>query len=114
MDKRLLQLKGMRGLLALLGIVSLIQGASIIFQAQWLAHAITTLFDGKSLSQATPYVMLFLAAFVVRHGLTLIREKVMFTYSSRIGADVRKQLLDQLFRLGPAFAKKKGQESLSH
>ncbi|BBP93187.1 hypothetical protein BsIDN1_68050 [Bacillus safensis] len=107
MDKRLLQLKGMRGLLALLGIVSLIQGASIIFQAQWLAHAITTLFDGKSLSQATPYVMLFLAAFVVRHGLTLIREKVMFTYSSRIGADVRKQLLDQLFRLGPAFAKKK-------
>ncbi|MFS3915344.1 thiol reductant ABC exporter subunit CydD [Bacillus australimaris] len=108
MDKRLLQLKGMRGLLALLGIVSLIQGASIIFQAQWLAHAITTLFDGKSLSQATPYVLLFLAAFLVRHSLTLIREKVMFTYSSRIGADVRKQLLDQLFRLGPAFTKKKG------
>lgn len=108
MDKRLLQLKGMRGLLALLGIVSLIQGASIIFQAQWLAHAITTLFDGKSLSQGTPYVLLFLAAFLVRHGLTLIREKVMFTYSSRIGADVRKQLLDQLFRLGPAFTKKKG------
>lgn len=108
MDKRLLQLKGIRGLLALLGIVSLIQGASIIFQAQWLAHAITTLFDGKSLSQATPYVLLFLAAFLVRHGLTLIREKVMFTYSSRIGADVRKQLLDQLFRLGPAFTKKKG------
>ncbi|MFP3419529.1 MULTISPECIES: thiol reductant ABC exporter subunit CydD [Bacillus] len=108
MDKRLLQLKGMRGLLALLGIVSLIQGASIIFQAQWLAHAITTLFDGKTLSQATPYVLLFLAAFLVRHGLTLIREKVMFTYSSRIGADVRKQLLDQLFRLGPAFTKKKG------
>ncbi|PRO42184.1 thiol reductant ABC exporter subunit CydD [Bacillus sp. LLTC93] len=108
MDKRLLQLKGMRGLLALLGIVSLIQGASIIFQAQWLAHAITTLFDGKSLSQATPYVLLFLAAFAVRHGLTFIREKVMFTYSSRIGADVRKQLLDQLFRLGPAFTKKKG------
>ncbi|MCP1150618.1 MULTISPECIES: thiol reductant ABC exporter subunit CydD [Bacillus] len=108
MDKRLLQLKGIRGLLALLGIVSLIQGASIIFQAQWLAHAITTLFDGKSLSQATPYVLLFLAAFLVRHGLTLIREKVMFTYSSRIGADIRKQLLDQLFRLGPAFTKKKG------
>ncbi|MEC2038486.1 thiol reductant ABC exporter subunit CydD [Bacillus altitudinis] len=108
MDKRLLQLKGMRGLLALLGIVSIIQGASIIFQAQWLAHAITTLFDGKSLMQATPYVLLFLAAFLVRHGLTLMREKVMFTYSSRIGADVRKQLLDQLFRLGPAFAKKKG------
>ncbi|OUZ08757.1 thiol reductant ABC exporter subunit CydD [Bacillus pumilus] len=108
MDKRLLQLKGIRGLLALLGIVSLIQGASIIFQAQWLAHAITTLFDGKSLSQATPYVLLFLAAFLVRHGLTLIREKAMFTYSSRIGADIRKQLLDQLFRLGPAFTKKKG------
>lgn len=112
MDKRLLQLKGMRGLLALLGIVSIIQGASIIFQAQWLAHAITTLFDGKSLSQATPYVLLFLVAFLVRHGLTLMREKVMFTYSSRIGADVRKQLLDQLFRLGPAFTKKKEQESL--
>ncbi|UTV32713.1 thiol reductant ABC exporter subunit CydD [Bacillus altitudinis] len=108
MDKRLLQLKGMRGLLALLGIVSIIQGASIIFQAQWLAHAITTLFDGKSLMQAAPYVLLFLAAFLVRHGLTLMREKVMFTYSSRIGADVRKQLLDQLFRLGPAFTKKKG------
>ncbi|WP_342495055.1 thiol reductant ABC exporter subunit CydD [Bacillus sp. FSL K6-0046] len=108
MDKRLLQLKGMRGLLALLGIVSIIQGASIIFQAQWLAHAITTLFDGKSLMQATPYVLLFLAAFLVRHSLTLMREKVMFTYSSRIGADVRKQLLDQLFRLGPAFTKKKG------
>lgn len=108
MDKRLLQLKGMRGLFALLGIVSIIQGASIIFQAQWLAHAITTLFDGKSLMQATPYVLLFLAAFLVRHGLTLMREKVMFTYSSRIGADVRKQLLDQLFRLGPAFTKKKG------
>ncbi|MDR7669525.1 thiol reductant ABC exporter subunit CydD [Bacillus altitudinis] len=108
MDKRLLQLKGMRGLLALLGIVSIIQGASIIFQAQWLAHAITTLFDGKSLMQATPYVLLFLAAFLVRRGLTLMREKVMFTYSSRIGADVRKQLLDQLFRLGPAFTKKKG------
>ncbi|MHA4767314.1 thiol reductant ABC exporter subunit CydD [Bacillus altitudinis] len=108
MDKRLLQLKGMRGLLALLGIVSIIQGASIIFQAQWLAHAITTLFDGKSLMQATPYVLLFLAAFLVRHGLTLMREKVMFTYSSRIGADVRKQLLDQLFHLGPVFTKKKG------
>ncbi|MGE6630502.1 thiol reductant ABC exporter subunit CydD [Bacillus sp. NPDC077027] len=108
MDKRLLQLKGIKGLLALLGIVSFMQGASIIFQAQWLAHAITTLFDGKDLSQAIPYVLLFLAAFAVRHSLTLIREKVMFVYSTRIGADVRKQLLDQLFRLGPAFAKKKG------
>lgn len=47
MGKDLLQYKGMKRILAVLTVLTCMQGAAIIMQAEWLAEAVTRL-DRKS------------------------------------------------------------------
>ncbi|MCI4060043.1 thiol reductant ABC exporter subunit CydD, partial [Bacillus cereus] len=70
--------------------------------------AVTGLFNGKSIASLFPVIGFFLIAFVARHGVTVARQKIVYQYAARTGADVRKSFLDQLLRLGPRFAKYEG------
>lgn len=108
MGKDLFRYKGMKRILTLITCLTLIQTAAIIMQAEWLSEAVTGLFNGKGITSLLPVIGFFLIAFIARHGMTVARQKIVYQYAARTGADLRKSFLDQLFRLGPRFAKKEG------
>ncbi|MBO3636472.1 thiol reductant ABC exporter subunit CydD [Bacillus subtilis] len=108
MGKDLFRYKGMKRILTVITCLTLIQTAAIIMQAEWLSEAVTGLFNGKGITSLFPVIGFFLIAFIARHGVTVARQKIVYQYAARTGADLRKSFLDQLFRLGPRFAKKEG------
>ncbi|MEC1927175.1 thiol reductant ABC exporter subunit CydD, partial [Bacillus amyloliquefaciens] len=108
MGKDLFLYKGMKRILAIITGLTIIQTAAIILQAEWLNQAVTGLFNGKRIASLYPVIGFFLLAFLVRHAVTAVRQKIVYQYAAQTGADLRKRFLEQLFRLGPRFAKKEG------
>ncbi len=108
MGKDLFLYKGMKRILAIITGLTIIQTAAIILQAEWLSQAVTGLFNGKRIASLYPVIGFFLLAFLVRHAVTTVRQKIVYQYAAQTGADLRKRFLEQLFRLGPRFAKKEG------
>lgn len=108
MGKDLLQYKGMKRILAVLTVLTCMQGAAIIMQAEWLAEAVTRLFNGERVGSLFPLIILFTAASLFRHAVTLVRQKLIFDYAAETGADMRKKFLEKLFRSGPRLARKEG------
>ncbi|MCR9039983.1 thiol reductant ABC exporter subunit CydD [Bacillus sp. L381] len=108
MGKDLFLYKGMKRILAIITGLTIIQTAAIILQAEWLSQAVTGLFNGKRIASLYPVIGFFLLAFLVRHAVTAVRQKIVYQYAAQTGADLRKRFLEQLFRLGPRFAKKEG------
>ncbi|MCY8065800.1 thiol reductant ABC exporter subunit CydD [Bacillus haynesii] len=108
MGKDLLQYKGMKRILAVLTVLTCMQGAAIIMQAEWLAEAVTRLFNGERVGSLFPLIILFTAAFLFRHAVTLVRQRLIFDYAAETGADMRKKFLEKLFRSGPRLARKEG------
>ena len=108
MGKDLLQYKGMKRILAVLTVLTCMQGAAIIMQAEWLAEAVTRLFNGERVGSLFPLLILFTAAFLFRHAVTLVRQKLIFDYAAETGAGMRKKFLEKLFQSGPRLARKEG------
>jgi len=108
MGKDLLQYKGMKRILAALTVLTCMQGAAIIMQAEWLAEAVTRLFNGERVGSLVPLIILFTAAFLFRHAVTLVRQRLIFDYAAKTGADLRKKFLENLFQSGPRLARKEG------
>lgn len=77
-------------------------------QAKWLAQAITALFEGATVSSQYPVLPLFLVAFAARYALSFWLQLVTTRYAERTGTDLRKQMTEQWFRLGPRYAKTEG------
>ena len=110
--KEILNLKGIKGTLAFLFVLSLIQGAAIIMQASMLALGITNLFNGEKLSNQFLPLLLFAAAYLVRQVLVFFRDKWMERFASDSGTAIRRELLEKIFSLGPKFTQKEGTGSL--
>ncbi len=85
MGKDLLQYKGMKRILAALTVLTCMQGAAIIMQAEWLAEAVTRLFNGERVGSLVPLIILFTAAFLFRHAVTLVRQRLIFDYAAKTG-----------------------------
>ena len=110
--KEILNLKGIKGTLACLFVLSLLQGAAIIMQASMLALGITNLFNGEKLSNQFLPLLLFAAAYLVRQVLVFFRDKWMERFASDSGTAIRRELLEKIFSLGPKFTQKEGTGSL--
>ena len=110
--KEILNLKGIKGTLAFLFVLSLLQGAAIIMQASMLALGITNLFNGEKLSNQFLPLLLFAAAYLVRQVLVFFRDKWMERFASDSGTAIRRELLEKIFSLGPKFTQKEGTGSL--
>ncbi|MCP1187197.1 thiol reductant ABC exporter subunit CydD [Paenibacillus sp. 1781tsa1] len=108
MERGLLKLPGIRPVLALASALVLLQAMTIIMQAKWLAQAITALFEGSSVTEQYPVLLLFLAAFAARYALSFWLQLVTSRYAERTGTDLRRQMVEQWFRLGPRYAKTEG------
>nr|WP_154894638.1 thiol reductant ABC exporter subunit CydD [Paenibacillus xylanexedens] len=108
MGRGLLKLPGIRPVLALASALVLLQAITIIMQAKWLAEAITALFEGSSIAEQYPVLLLFLAAFAARYAISFWLQLVAMRYAEKTGTDLRRQMVEQWFRLGPRFAKTEG------
>ncbi|MCG7378353.1 thiol reductant ABC exporter subunit CydD [Paenibacillus sp. ACRSA] len=108
MGRGLMKLPGIRPVLALASALVLLQAMTIIMQAKWLAQAITAMFEGSSITEQYSVLLLFLAAFAARYAISYWLQLVTSQYAERTGTDLRRQLVEQWFRLGPRFAKTEG------
>ncbi|WP_413374130.1 thiol reductant ABC exporter subunit CydD [Paenibacillus taichungensis] len=108
MGRGLLKLPGIRPVLALASALVLLQAMTIIMQAKWLAQAITALFQGSPVTEQYSVLLLFLAAFVARYALSFWLQLIASRYAEKTGNDLRRQMVEQWFRLGPRFAKTEG------
>ena len=108
MGRGLLKLPGIRPVLALASALVLLQAMTIIMQAKWLAEAITALFEGSSIAEQYPVLLLFLAAFAARYAISFWLQLVAMRYAEKTGTELRRQMVEQWFRLGPRFAKTEG------
>lgn len=110
--KDILQIQGMKGTLALLAFISILQGAALLMQATFLAKGIVHLFNGESLeSQVLPF-LLFMAAYLARQVLSFLKDKWMDRFAADSGSALRKELLGKIFELGPRFTQQEGTGSL--
>lgn len=108
MGKDLLGFKGVKPVLFIVTLITLVQSFTIIFQAKWLAEVISALFAHEPLQEQYGKIALFLLAFVLRHLTNLAQQKVAYRFAEVTGTTLRKQLLDKLFTLGPRFSKSEG------
>ncbi|WP_145149623.1 thiol reductant ABC exporter subunit CydD [Paenibacillus xylanexedens] len=108
MGRGLMKLPGIRPVLALASALVLLQAMTIIMQAKWLAQAITALFEGSSVTEQYPVLLLFVAAFAARYALSFWLQLVTSRYAEKTGTNLRRQMVEQWFRLGPRYAKTEG------
>ncbi|MCP3808241.1 thiol reductant ABC exporter subunit CydD [Paenibacillus sp. Lou8.1] len=112
MDKAWFELKGIRPVMLLLAALSLLQGAAVIAQAVFLAKAVTILFDKNPLVMAWPSLVLFFAAFAMRHTAIWLQRRTAGRFAEASGASLRERLLARLFERGPGFAAREGSGKL--
>lgn len=108
MGRGLMKLPGIRPVLVLASALVLLQAMTIIMQAKWLAQAVTALFEGAAVASQAAVLLLFLAAFAARYALSFCLQLVTTTYAEKTGTDLRRQMTEQWFRLGPRYAKTEG------
>ncbi|MGJ0739363.1 thiol reductant ABC exporter subunit CydD [Enterococcus casseliflavus] len=107
-DKQIMKLPGMKQLLGLLAGLSFLQALFIIGQAYGLARAITGLWEGRPLEEQWGWILLFFCSFIARQAVICFRSKRLDDYSYQQAADLRDQLLEKLFRVGPQIAQQQG------
>ncbi|MGB3160654.1 MAG: thiol reductant ABC exporter subunit CydD [Carnobacterium sp.] len=108
MDKRLMSLSGMKKMMGLLAGISFLQAFMFVFQARYLALSITGLWNGEGISAQIKAISLFFLSFAGRHLLTVIRENCLDKFAYEKGKELRKELLNQVFSLGPKMVQKSG------
>lgn len=107
-----MKLGGMGPVMAVMAVLTLTQSFAIIWQAKWLAEVVSALFAGAKLQEQAGGAGLFLLAFIVRQACGLMQQKTAYEFAERTGRDLRKQVLEKLFELGPRFAGTEGTGNL--
>ncbi|MDU5509901.1 thiol reductant ABC exporter subunit CydD [Enterococcus gilvus] len=111
-DKKLLQLPGIKKILMLLAGSAVLQAIFIIGQAYGLSMTITHLWNGEGLNNQINWLLLFFGSFALRHVMTYLREHVLEEYAYQQAKDLRSELLQKIFRLGPQVVQKQGTGSV--
>lgn len=111
-DKKLLQLPGIKKILMLLAGSAVLQAIFIIGQAYGLSMTITNLWNGENLNNQINWMLLFFVSFALRHLMTYLREYILEEYAYQQAKDLRSQLLRKIFRLGPQVVQKQGTGSV--
>ncbi|WP_099224028.1 thiol reductant ABC exporter subunit CydD [Listeria costaricensis] len=108
MGKDLFKYPKIKQILAILAVLTVIQGAAIIAMARFLADAITALFHEAPFSAVISQIGLFAVAYLVRHFLNVWKKQIVYRYAAQIGRTMREELLENLFVLGPRFTRAEG------
>ncbi|WP_301108095.1 thiol reductant ABC exporter subunit CydD [Sporosarcina sp.] len=112
MDKNLLQYKGSKQAMALIGLLTAVQSIAIIFQAIYLARAITQLFQGADGSIALRSFVIFVVANSIRHLIQWVKERISYNFADQTAKEFEQLLLRKIFDLGPQALGKYGSGNL--
>lgn len=112
-DKNVLKIEGMKSLMGKLVGISFLQALFILFQCIFLSKVITNLFHGESLSKQMVYICIFAMCFVLRHLSHLTSEALASGFSAVVGKNLRKRLMEKIYRLGPCLVQKEGTATLT-
>ncbi|MFD2617069.1 thiol reductant ABC exporter subunit CydD [Terrilactibacillus laevilacticus] len=112
MNRELMSYKGIKLILALISVMTIIQSVCIIYQAKWLADIISSLFAGHRLSSVSNQIIYFAFAFTGRYALSLLIKRGAYLFAQKTGTRLREQVLAKLFQLGPAFVRREGTGNL--
>ncbi|MDU4625683.1 MAG: ABC transporter transmembrane domain-containing protein, partial [Enterococcus gallinarum] len=107
-DKQIIELPGMKRLMGLLAGLSFLQALFIIGQAYGLASGITGLWEGQSLEEQWGWILLFFCSFLGRQAIVYFRTKKLDSYSYQQATELRNQLLEKIFRVGPQIVQQQG------
>lgn len=112
MGKGFLQYKGIKRILAILTFLTAIQGVAILLQAILLARVVTHLFHGDAIDDLYQLISIFVGFFILRYVTVHIKQKIIYLYANKIGVDLRKKVLTNLFHIGPRVSKQLGTGSI--
>ena len=94
-----------RVLLLLTVTLGLVSGGLLMVQAYGLAGVVNAVFlEHANLSQMEPWMWVLLGVIFVRGLLSWAGHSIAARFAIRVKTDLRRQLTDQLLRLGPAWA----------
>ena len=112
-DRTLFTLPGVRKILPALGGLALLQALCILGQALFLSQAITGLWQGQELMQVLIYIVGFFLSFFGREVVNFLRQYMLDKVSYRLAADMRGQILEKAFKLGPSVTREMGTGNLT-
>lgn len=111
-DRRIFNLPGAKKIVGILGLLVFIQGFMILFQGKFLAESIVGLWKRQPLTSITTTTILFAVVFLLRHTLTMLKNRVVAPFVNHTAQSLRSQLMAKLFKIGPQATTAKGTGSL--
>ncbi|GEN47949.1 thiol reductant ABC exporter subunit CydD [Ligilactobacillus pobuzihii] len=108
LDKKIMELPGAKGIMSLLTLLTLIQSVAIIGQTSTISRAIVGLWNGHPLSAQITWLVWFVVLYVLRHLCIYIKQQRLDKFASKQSQEIRNQLLDKIFRVGPEITQKEG------
>jgi len=107
-DPALFKLPGMRRLTVILALLAVVEGICIIIQAQFLSLAIVGLWQLKTLATIVQPMLIFAIAWTARQLLVVFKNRLMYPIVEKTSGDMRRQVMQKLYRLGPSYVAKTG------
>ncbi|MHC5250193.1 thiol reductant ABC exporter subunit CydD [Enterococcus sp. LJL90] len=107
-DKAIMRFPGIKQMMGLLAGLSVLQAIFIIGQAYALSNGITNLWNGEKLSGQVSWILLFFIFFMGRHLVILFRDQRLDNYAYDQSSQLRKKLLEKVFRVGPGIVQTQG------
>lgn len=101
MDKHLLRYKGSKWTILLISILTVGQGIAIIFQAVFLAKAISDMFHGAAPNAALPFFFGFLCAFFLRYLFQWGKERISYRFAEKTSDQLQSLLMEKIIHIGP-------------
>ncbi|KRM11995.1 thiol reductant ABC exporter subunit CydD [Paucilactobacillus suebicus] len=111
-DKQLMKLPGIKRVMGVLVGLSVLQAFFIIGQAYALGRSITNLWDGQSVKEQINLMILFAVVYLGRHLSIYFRNRLLDRYAYQQANDIRNQLLEKVFKLGPQVVQHQGTGSM--
>lgn len=108
MDKYLLHYRGSKQVMALIGLLTAVQSIAIVFQAIYLAKAITQLFQGADGSEALRSFVIFVFVNSVRHFIQWAKDRISYRFADQTAREYEQLLLRKIFAVGPQLIGKYG------
>ena len=105
-DRHLFELAGAKSIAKRLAGLNVLQAVLIIGQALSLSWVLTMLWQGHQLDVLM--LIVFMACFIGRQALNWLSEHWLDNYAARTSEQLRQQLLNKVFELGPALVQKQG------
>lgn len=100
-DKSLFRFDGVRQRMGLLALLSLLQALCIVGQAHGLARGLVEIWKLHSVSTLVSPAIEFLAFYAMRHLCDVAKQRISSKYGKYVAGQIRPQLQEKIFRLGP-------------